>query len=353
MKQQVRLYQLLVLGLALLAIIACSPLDYFIVSRSSGQPPTPELRELPATPVSQPPATLVNARPSATFTPGSNGPQPRWKTFTSVAYHYALSYPSDWTVTTDNAGTMGEAQKVERVTFRQPNYGKPNQFSTITIEAAQRAYSTTAQCQGQTVVIPGIKGCRQSMPKGQNPAQEIILFQARSAGNSSAYFYVQLVYDGSKYIDAFNQMLTTWKFAVAASPSGVPSAAGVVKTYKSEKYAYVVNYPANWNIKVQTAGPGREPENVFLTPPGGGLPQIQILVQKGTPPITGFENCTKNLQFRGLAACSISQPAGQQPANQLLLFQKGDVYFHIGAQYEGQQQVGMFDDIMRSFQFTP
>jgi hypothetical protein len=206
MKWPIPFSRLLVLGLALLGIMACSPLDYFVLSRSSDQAPTPEIKQLPVTPVSQPPAPVASAAPSATLTPGSNGPQAGWK------------------------------------------------------------------------------------------------------------------------------------------------------TYKSTQYAYVVSYPANWTIKVQTVGPtgpGRDPENVFLTSPGGGLPQVQIMALKGAPPITGFENCDKNLQFRGLSACSISQPGGQQPANQLLLFQKDGAYFHIGAQYEGQQQLGVFDEMMRSFQFTP
>ncbi len=359
MKQQIRLYKLLVLGLALLAILACSPLDYFTVSRSSGQASTPELKQLPVTPAWGPAATVAYVASPATLTPGSNGPLPEWKVFMSEGYHYALSYPSDWTVTTEKAGTMGEAQRVERVIFRQPGYGKPNQFSTVTIEAAERAYTITAQCQGQSQVIAGFTGCRRSMPKGQNPAQEMVLFQAQAAGKGSAYFYVQLVYDDAKYVDAFDHMLSTWKFtavAPAPSPSAVPPSGGTTKTYTSAKYSYVINYPSNWALKVQTMGPagqGRDPENVLLTPPGGGLPQIQFLVQKGAPPITGLENCTKNLQFRGLAACSISQPAGQQPASQLLLFQKGDAYFNIGVQYESQQQLGVFDDVMRSFQFTP
>ena len=204
MKWPIPFSRLVVLGLALLGIMACSPLDYFVLSRSSDQPPTPEIKQLPVTPVSQPPAPVASAAPSATLTPRSNGPQVGWK------------------------------------------------------------------------------------------------------------------------------------------------------TYKSTQYAYVVSYPANWTIKVQTMGPaglGRDPENVFFTPPGGGLPQIQILVQKGAPPITGFENCTKNLQFRGIPACSISLSGGQQHATQMLLFQTGGAYFHMAIQYETPSQLAVFEDIVKSFQF--
>jgi hypothetical protein len=44
MKRQNLPYVLLVLGLALLGMTACSPLDYFIVTRSSNQVPTPEIK---------------------------------------------------------------------------------------------------------------------------------------------------------------------------------------------------------------------------------------------------------------------------------------------------------------------
>ncbi len=149
----------------------------------------------------------------------------------------------------------------------------------------------------------------------------------------------------------------TAKFISAAGPkpSTVPASAGAYKSYKSDKYAYMIRYPADWKIQVQTAGPsapGEDRENVFLTSPGGGLPQVQILALKGAPPITGFENCAKNLQFRGIPACSISLAGGQQPATQMLLFQKGDAYLHLAIQYETPAQLGVFDEIVRSFQFT-
>lgn len=149
----------------------------------------------------------------------------------------------------------------------------------------------------------------------------------------------------------------TVKFISAAgpSPSTVAASAGAYRSYQSAKYSYTTSYPANWKIEVQTAGPsapGEDRENVFLTSPGGGLPQVQILALKGAPPITGFEKCAKNLQFRGIPACSISLSGGQQPPTQMLLFQRGDAYFHLAIQYETQPQLAAFDDMVRSFQFT-
>lgn len=124
-------------------------------------------------------------------------------------------------------------------------------------------------------------------------------------------------------------------------------------TFTSVKHHYVVNYPADWTINVQTSAPGRDPEYVYLRPPATGLPQVQILASKDAPPIAGFENCNKNLIFRGVGACSISLPKGQIPATQLLIFQKGESYYHLAIQYEAQQQLAVFDEIVKSFQFTP
>ena len=140
-----------------------------------------------------------------------------------------------------------------------------------------------------------------------------------------------------------------------AIPCGSTPPAGTTqwKTWTSARHQYVVNYPADWSIDVQTTGPGHDPEYVYLRPPSAGLPQVQILALKDAPPITGFENCDKNLQFKGVAACSISLPRGQIPATQLLVFQKGASHYQIAMQYEAQSQLAVFEEIVKSFQFKP
>ncbi len=139
-----------------------------------------------------------------------------------------------------------------------------------------------------------------------------------------------------------------------AIPCGtIPPPGRTPLTFTSVKHHYVVNYPADWNINVQTPAQQRDPEYVFLRPAAAGLPMVSIYAMKDGPPILGFENCSKNLIFRGVGACSISLPRGQQAAQRLLIFQKGQSYYHIGFQYETQQQLAAFDEIVSSFQFTP
>jgi len=138
--------------------------------------------------------------------------------------------------------------------------------------------------------------------------------------------------------------------------SGSGGNTGQWKTFTSAQYHYVVNYPASWTIDVQTSGPvatGGKPEYVYLRPAATSLPMIEIYALEGAPPITGFENCDKNLVFRGTLACSISLPRGQEPAQQLLVFQKDNSYYQMAIQYESQQQLAVFEEVVKSFQFTP
>lgn len=126
------------------------------------------------------------------------------------------------------------------------------------------------------------------------------------------------------------------------------------KTFTSSKHHYVVSYPANWTINVQApGGAGTDPENVNLRPESANLPAVQIYALKGAPLIVGFENCKKNLLFRGVQACSLTLPKGQRPATQLLVFQKAESHYHVAGEYEVPEQLGVFDEIVRSFQFVP
>lgn len=149
-----------------------------------------------------------------------------------------------------------------------------------------------------------------------------------------------------------NRIYPGTRLAIPCGPAPAPDTTAW-KSWTSAKHHYVVKYPADWTIDVQTSGPGHDPENVSLRPPVGGLPQVQLLALKDAPPITGFENCDKNLQFRGVLACSISLPKGQIPATKLLIFQKGESHFQLAMEYDAQQQLAVFEEIVKSFQFTP
>ena len=109
MKSLNSLYALVILALILLTVTAFSPYGWIVVTSSSGQAPTPTVSGIVAplaTPTSTsapvsltPEATQTRApAPTATLTPGSQGPLPGWKTFTSKLYKYTVSYLPHWIV---------------------------------------------------------------------------------------------------------------------------------------------------------------------------------------------------------------------------------------------------------------
>jgi hypothetical protein len=84
----------------------------------------------------------------------------------------------------------------------------------------------------------------------------------------------------------------------------------------------------------------------------GGLPRVQIWALTGIPPMTGFENCVPNFVFHNLPACKMSLPAGQNPAEDIWVFQKGTAYFYIQLQYQEASSTQVFNDIITSFSFS-
>lgn len=125
-------------------------------------------------------------------------------------------------------------------------------------------------------------------------------------------------------------------------------------SYVSALYHYAVKTPTGWAFKVNTSvpgGAGSNPEYVTFSAPGSSLPRIDIQILTGTPPITGFENCDKNLIFRGLPACSLAMPAGQIPAQHMLIFQKGNAFFHIVLQYDNDSALAIWTSFLMSFEF--
>lgn len=217
MKSANSLYTLLALTLSLWLATACSPFGWFAVSRSVDPAPTSIVSGIIAPTASStsvgvpvpptPAATQARAAaPTVTLAPGSQGPLSGWKTFSSTSYNYTVSYPSDWTVSVENPKSTAKVKNVERVTFKQPGYGARNQFTTIMIEANQGESWSFASCDAK-ITISGVSACRNSMPAGQNPAQEIVYFQK---GDSS--FVLQLAYEDKKYIDSFNHMVSIFKF---------------------------------------------------------------------------------------------------------------------------------------------
>ncbi len=162
-----------------------------------------------------------------------------------------------------------------------------------------------------------------------------------------------------EYTVKANGVSAVFTLPIGEKPTAVATAsgeAGQTKTYISKLYGYQVSYPADWTIQVNTsvpAGAGSNPEYVTLTTSDKrNLPQIDLWVLTGEPPMSGFENCEKNFVFRNLPACHLSVPAGQNPAAEVWIFQNGTANFFIRMNYQDTNSMQLFNDFLSSFEFT-
>ena len=156
----------------------------------------------------------------------------------------------------------------------------------------------------------------------------------------------------------FNRLANpNWLYAgmrLAIPCAGTPNA-GRWKKFVSTRYNYTVEYPSDWAAQVNTSVPsnaGGNPEFVKLAFNDSTLPQIEIDAMTGTPPFTGYENCVRNFVFRNLPTCKISVPGGQIPPTDIWVFQKGNAHFRIALVYKDASSAQLFDDVMKSFNFT-
>ena len=142
----------------------------------------------------------------------------------------------------------------------------------------------------------------------------------------------------------------------APIPADIGGGTGQANTYNSDLYHFQFNIPVGWTAAVDKnvpSGAGTDPEYITMTPgDNSGLPRLGVIVLTGIPPFTGYEKCEKNLIFRTLPACKISNPAGQNPATEMLIFQNGTAYYFITLQYDDPNSLHLFDDLLTSFEFT-
>jgi hypothetical protein len=348
MKHNIHTTLILVFAAAL-ALSACAPL----AAEGAGPTPTqpvvtpsavPSPTQVEATSTAVPRPTQPPATPTAIPSP-TQLPDP-WKTYGSDTYGYKVSYPADWTVQVNTSANAGSSKLPEYVTFASgPNGRLPN----ITLYALTGIAPMTGyeNCK-PNLVFRGLETCRMMVPAGQTPANEQIVFH-----NGDAYFEIILQYQDPADLGTFDLFLTSFQFtrAIVTGPT-MPA----LKTYGSKTYGYSVDYPADWKVEINTTasvGKGKDPEYVTFTPlPNGGLVNITIYALKGAAPFTGYQDCQQNYVFRGLKACRISVPAGQIPATELLIFQKGDDHFEIAMQRLAACAMASWDQFLASFQFN-
>lgn len=338
---------------ATMALSACGPLGTEVPTptlppATATATPSPSPTSLP--PTSTPGSTAVptagiTAMPTATLG-GAATPIPTgtvWQSYRSFTYSYRVNYPAGWTAQVNTSAHVGSGKLPEYVTFAS---GPKGSLPSITIYALTGAPPFTGyeNCPSN-LVFAGLEACKVLSPAAQSPASVVLVFH-----NGDQYFQFTLLYQDPADPGLFDLLTTSFQFtgAVVGGPT-LP----VTKTFGSKLYGYSVNYPAGWSVKTDTAAAGRgtNPEYVTFTPgANGSLVNITIYALTGAAPFTGYENCDQNYIFRGLKACRISVPAGQIPATELLIFQRGDAHFEIAMQRLNTGALAAFDQFLASFE---
>jgi len=291
----------------------------------------------------------MTATSTAMATPAAT--ETTWKTYRSFTYNYRVNYPASWTAQVNTSIRPASGTLPEYVSFDSgPNGALPNiTFYALTGAPPIAGYENCSS----NLVFKGLAACRVMSPTGQSPASVVLVFH-----NGDQYFQFSLVYQDEADLRLFDLLTTSFQFTgvVVGGPTQP-----VVKPFSSKLYSYSVSYPASWSVKVDTtansapggsgAPSGTNPEYVTFTPgPNGSLVNIAVYALTGAVPFTGYENCDQNYIFRGLMACRISVPAGQAPAAELLIFQRGDAHFEIAMQYLDQGALAAFDQFLASFE---
>ena len=248
--------------------------------------------------------------------------------------------------------------------FYTPTYGE-------TLTAIAQRYGTTVQTlaamnglanpnrivSGVTLVVP----CTGGSSEGENGTASGGVCATYAVRRGGSLDVVAWRYGSSwQAIAQANRLLHPGliypgqRLAIPCGP-GQTGSAGQGGSYVSSTYGYAIKYSAGWTVSVSnppTAGVGRNPEYVRFQPTAGGLPDVQILALTGAAPMTGREDCQPNVSFAGMKTCKIEQPAGQNPATDLWVFQRGDAHFLISVAYEDAAGRAAGTGLVETFDFT-
>jgi hypothetical protein len=163
---------------------------------------TPASHEMSmTTPAAQPSGSGAQPTPAPTISIDG------WLTYTSRHYGYKIRYPGDWKIDVQPA-TPNQPNDQETVIFSKPAVGASGLAAQIMFHAARNEYMTKPpECQHRPE-FKGVKACHDSLPKGQNPAQEIMTFE-----KDGVFFTAQLAYDEPGAAQVFKAVLSTFEFA--------------------------------------------------------------------------------------------------------------------------------------------
>ena len=154
-------------------------------------------------PASEPPVTPSHGMHMTTPAPtlSTEG----WLTYTSPHYGYKIRYPGDWKI---DAKPVDPNQPDEQETVILSRPDASGQAAQIMFHAARNNYMMKPpECQHRPD-FKGVKACHDSLPKGQNPAQEFLTFE-----KGGTFYTAYLAYDEPGAAQVYKAILGTFEFA--------------------------------------------------------------------------------------------------------------------------------------------
>lgn len=163
---------------------------------------TPTSHEMSmTTPAAQ--ASGSGAQPAPAPTLSTDG----WLTYTSPHYGYKIRYPGDWKIDAKPVDP-NQPDEQETVILSKPAAGATGLAAQIMFHAARNDYMMKPpECQHRPD-FKGVEACHDSLPKGQNPAQEILTFE-----KDGAFYTAQIAYDAPSSVQVYKAILGTFEFA--------------------------------------------------------------------------------------------------------------------------------------------
>ncbi len=144
-----------------------------------------------------------DAQPAPVPTLSTDG----WLTYTSPHYGYKIRYPGDWKIDAKPVDS-NQPDEQETVILSKPAADATGLAAQIMFHAARNDYMMKPPECVHRPDFKGVKACHDSLPKGQNPAQEILTFE-----KDGAFFTAQIAYEEPGSVQVYKAILGTFEFA--------------------------------------------------------------------------------------------------------------------------------------------
>jgi len=189
------------------------------------------------------PVEIATPSPIATAT---TDPTANWKTYADPKGTYSFKYPDDWKLTLNQIGG-GQVILLDKIDTTQPKVGLPDgslKDASYEINFSFPANNVVIPSNAEKYIISGITGSKYSEGCGGCSGAETFVVVTNNSQTDSFSYGAQASADThTKYMTAFDQILSTFKFLPQAKTiSGW-------NIYTDSAHGYLIQYPPMWTTK--------------------------------------------------------------------------------------------------------